>query len=39
MFQEDALEYHADGPAEFARFLAEQLAFWTEVVRERRITL
>lgn len=38
MFLEDALEAHADGPAECGRFLAEQLPLWTEVARERRIT-
>ena len=39
MFAEDALESHADGPADFARFLAEQLALWSEVIRARRIAL
>ena len=39
MFREDSLEAHADGPAEFGRFLAEQLALWTEVIRARNITL
>lgn len=39
MFQEDALESHADGPADFARFLAQQLALWSAVIRERKITL
>ncbi|MDB5373942.1 MAG: tripartite tricarboxylate transporter substrate binding protein [Belnapia sp.] len=39
MFQEDALESHADGPADFARFLAQQLELWSAVIRERKITL
>jgi tripartite-type tricarboxylate transporter receptor subunit TctC len=39
LFREDSLEAHADGPAEFGRFLAEQLALWTEVIRVRNITL
>ena len=39
IFREDSLEAHADGPAEFGRFLAEQLSLWSEVIRERRITL
>lgn len=39
LLAEDSLESHADGPQEFAAFLAQQLALWTEVIRVRNITL
>lgn len=39
LLAEDSLESHADGPAEFAAFLAQQLALWTAVIRARNITL
>ncbi|MBX9699230.1 MAG: tripartite tricarboxylate transporter substrate binding protein [Acetobacteraceae bacterium] len=39
LFAEDSLEALADGPEEFERFMAAQLALWTEVIRERRITM
>jgi tripartite-type tricarboxylate transporter receptor subunit TctC len=39
LLAEDSLESHADGPQDFAAFLAQQLALWTEVIRARNITL
>lgn len=36
---QDGLEPHADTPEEFARFLEEQGAFWSRVIRERHITI
>ncbi len=39
LIREDGLEPHADDPEAFARWLDEQLAFWTRVIRERNITM
>lgn len=35
----DGLETHADDPETFAGWLDEQVAFWTQVIRERNITM
>lgn len=39
LIRQDGLEPHADDPDTFARWLEEQTAFWTRVIRERRISL
>jgi tripartite-type tricarboxylate transporter receptor subunit TctC len=39
LIREDGLEPQADSPAEFARFLEEQGAFWSRVIRERNIAM
>jgi tripartite-type tricarboxylate transporter receptor subunit TctC len=39
LIREDGLEPQADDPDAFARWLEEQLAFWTRVIRERNITM
>ena len=39
LIRQDGLEPHADSPEEFGRFLDEQGAFWSRVIRERNITM
>lgn len=39
MFLEDGMEPQPEGPEDFSRFLAEQLALWGAVIRERNIRL
>ncbi len=39
MFTEDMLEPQAETPEEFRRFLDSELALWTQVIRERNISL
>jgi tripartite-type tricarboxylate transporter receptor subunit TctC len=39
LIREDGLEAHADDPATFGRWLDEQVAFWTRVIRERNIQM
>jgi tripartite-type tricarboxylate transporter receptor subunit TctC len=39
LIRQDGLEPHADSPEEFARFLDDQGAFWSRVIRQRNISM